>query len=521
MRLPRGSGILLHPTSLPGRYGIGDVGPDADRFVGNLTAAGQRWWQMLPVGPTGYGNSPYQSHSSFAGNPLLISPDLLVEDGILSRRDLEPLPDFPTDHVDFDEVTAWKHGLLERAFANFDKTRHDFRGFAWDNGWWLEDFALYMALKEAHGGCAWIDWEPDIARRRPEALEAWRSRLVERVDFHRFVQFLFDRQWRRLRALCRDNGIGLIGDVPIFVALDSSDVWARPELFKLDGHGRPTVVAGVPPDFFSADGQLWGNPLYDWQAHAAEGYRWWIARMRAVINRVDIVRLDHFRGFADYWEIPAGSPTAAGGRWVRGPRDELLHALAEGLNGLPLIAEDLGDIDQAVHDLRDRFDLPGMKILQFAFDGESDGFLPYNYPRNCIVYTGTHDNDTTVGWFTTEESYTIQSPEQVAQERRYVRRFVGPGEPIHWALIRLALSSVADTAVIPLQDVIGLGGEARMNRPGIPAGNWTWRHKSEELTPNLLDRLAELTAVYGRWHGPRLGAFRTVRRESELEATNA
>jgi 4-alpha-glucanotransferase len=513
--LPRASGILLHPTSLPGPYGIGDLGSAADAFLDFLVETGQRWWQILPLGPTGFGNSPYQSHSSYAGNPLLISPDRLVAEGLLAQSELRDYPALSDAHVDFDGVALAKEGLLRRAFERFGAGDAGFVAFQRENVHWLDDYALYMALKEAHDARSWNDWEPEIAARKPAAMADWREKLPTRVRYHQFVQYLFDRQWRRFREHCRARGVGLIGDLPIFVSQDSSDVWARPDLFLLDELGRPTFVAGVPPDYFSETGQLWGNPLYRWEAHAAEHFAWWVSRMKATTDRVDFVRLDHFRGFEAFWEVPADAPTAASGRWALGPGSAFLDALKSALGGLPLIAEDLGNITVEVEALRDRFDLPGMKILQFAFgnDAAAEKYLPYSYPNHCIVYTGTHDNDTTAGWFTTTDSQSTQSSEEIAEERAFVRRFLGyVGDEIHWELIRLALSSVADTAIFPLQDILGLGGEARMNVPGQATGNWQWRFESERITPEIRHRLADLTAVYGRWNGEVLAAYRTPRR---------
>ena len=504
MRLPRGSGLLLHPTSLPGRFGIGDFGPEAEAFLDLLVKTGQRWWQILPLGPTGYGSSPYQSHSSFAGNPLLISPDLLVEDGLLLPEDLGDYPNLPEDLVDFDAVAVAKAALLDRAYRRFGQGDRGFGGFLQKEAHWLDDYSLYMALKEVHGGHAWNEWEPEVAHRRPEALADARMRLKDRIREIQFVQYQFDRQWRRLRESCREKGIGLIGDLPIFVAHDSSDVWARPDLFELDEYGRSTVVAGVPPDFFSEDGQLWGNPLYRWDRHEAEGFSWWASRLKGTTDRVDIVRLDHFRGFEDYWEVPAGAPTAASGRWMPGPRGAFLSAMREALGGLPLIAEDLGLISPEVEALRDEFRLPGMKILQFAFgnDPMAEKYLPHAYPHHCLVYTGTHDNDTTVGWFTSEEVASTQSFTEITEERDFVRRYVGTdGHEIHWDLIRLALASVADTAIVPLQDVLGLGEQARMNTPGVGVGNWGWRLRAGHFHEATRRRLAEMTAIYGRWNG--------------------
>jgi len=505
MRLPRGSGILLHPTSLPGRFGIGDLGPAAEAFVGFLAAAGQRWWQILPLGPTGYGNSPYQSHSSIAGNRLLISPELLAADGLLTPADWRDLPEFPVDRVAYDDVAVAKDALLRAAFGRFDRAGADFAAFCRRAAGWLDDYALYMALKRDHGGSAWNDWEPELVARVPAALARQRAELAGEIAYQKFLQFAFDRQWHRLRGLCREHQIGLIGDLPIFVAQDSADVWGRPDLFELDGRGRPTAVAGVPPDYFSATGQLWGNPLYKWAAHAAERYAWWIDRLKGSTDRVDLVRLDHFRGFEAYWEVPADAQTAESGRWRSGPAADFLQAVHEHFGGLPLIAEDLGVITPEVDHLRDSFELPGMRVLQFAFgdDDKANEYLPCRYIPECVVYTGTHDNDTTVGWFHGSEGLTTQAPEVVEAERSFVRRYLGTsGREIHWDMIRLALGSVADTAIIPMQDLLGLGSEARMNVPGKAEDNWCWRFRAGALDATIRDRLADLTVVYDRWSGP-------------------
>ncbi len=508
MRHQRASGILLHPTSLPGRFGIGDIGPVAKKFVDFLTETGQHWWQMLPLGPTGNSNSPYQSHSSFAGNPLLISPDEMVDDGLL---DASELPDTPThenpDHrVDFDAVAQVKEGLFRLAFSRFDSsTDPNYGFFVTKEADWLDDFALFMALKHEHQGRAWFDWEPELATRQPEALAAAREALDEEVRYYRFVQYVFSRQWQSLRDLCRTRNIELIGDLPIYVAEDSADVWSRPELFHLDSYGHPTVVAGVPPDLFSPEfGQRWGNPIYRWEAHQAEDYAWWNARIKAMINQVDLVRLDHFRGFEAYWEVPASSPTAAVGKWVEGPGASLLASLRAHLGRLPLVAEDLGVITDKVRKLRDDFGLPGMKILQFGFgpDPVDEEHLPHRHIPHCVVYTGTHDNDTTVGWYYQSPGGTAQTAEQITEERDFVRRYVGSNdEPIHRAFNRLAFSSVADTVILPLQDILGLGSTARMNVPGVATGHWGWRFEFSQLTPEVRTHLAELTALYGRWNG--------------------
>lgn len=504
MRMPRASGILLHPTSLPGPYGVGDLGPEVVEFLDFLKAAGQRWWQLLPLGPTGYGNSPYQSYSSYAGNPLLISLDALKEKGLLSANDLEEYPKLSDVRVDFDAVAAAKEGMLRKAFQNFKPRPKGYKEFVEANGAWLQDYALFRALKDSRQGSAWYDWEHALAMREPEALGRAREEVAETADYYRFVQYVFAQQWKAVREAGVSRGVGIIGDLPIFVAPDSADVWARPDLFMLDARGRSTFVAGVPPDYFATTGQLWGNPLYKWDAHAAEKFAWWIARFKAQTDRVDLVRLDHFRGFEAYWEVPAGSATAEHGRWAKGPGTAFLEALKDGLGSLPIVAEDLGEITAEVYALRDRFELPGMRVMQFGLDGEpSSAFhLPYNYVNHCFAYTGTHDNDTTEGWF---HALPVGEPESKARhqaERVYGRRILGAtGEGVHWEAIRAVMASVADTAIIPLQDLLGLGSQARMNVPGLAEGNWCWRFKAGEISVEIAGRLADVTAVCGRWNG--------------------
>jgi 4-alpha-glucanotransferase len=491
----RSAGLLLHPTSLPGPYGIGDLGPVAYTWVDALVRAKQTWWQILPLGPTGYGDSPYQCFSAFAGNPYLTSPDVLVKDGLLRQADVTG-QHFPDDRVDFGSVIKFKVRLLSQAWENFKAgdapaLRPLFDDFCAAHARWLSDFALFMALKDEHGGGAWTDWEADLVRREPAALESARTRLADPIRQHKFRQFLFFRQWGALKEYANARDLKFIGDAPIFVSSDSSDVWAHPELFLLSEDRKPTAVAGVPPDYFSKTGQLWGNPLYNWKALKQTGYAWWVDRLRSTLELVDLIRLDHFRGFEAYWEIPAGRPTAEVGRWVKGPGANLFEVVQAELGRLPIIAEDLGVITPEVHALRERFNLPGMKILQFAFGGATeDRFLPHNYDDpNCVVYTGTHDNDTTRGWY----------QKATEGERDLFRRYVGrDGREVSWDLIRLAWASVADTAVAPLQDVLDLGAEARMNLPGQPSGNWTWRFRSGQLSEPMLDRLAELTLLYGR-----------------------
>ncbi len=489
----RSSGLLLHPTSLPGPHGIGDLGAEAYRFVDFLAAAGQRLWQILPLGPTGFGNSPYAARSAFAGNPLLVSLEQVRDEGLIDGADLQP-PPFPQDRVDFDSVGRFKMAALQRAAERFRAEAPPARRAAYDafrkqNARWLDDFALFMALQQSHGG-AWQTWGEGLARRRPEALADAREMLARAVQVHTFGQFVFAEQWASLRTYAADRDVRIIGDIPIFVALDSADVWSQPELFLLDDRGFPTVVAGVPPDYFSATGQRWGNPLYRWDAIAASGYTWWINRFRSILRLVDIIRIDHFRGFLGHWEIPAEHPTAERGRWVTGPGRELFQAAKRALGDIPIIVEDLGVITPDVVELREELGYPGMKVLQFGFgNGPSNPFLPHNFDRNVVVYTGTHDNDTTVGWFRT-------APED---ERGYAVDYVGgDGESIAWDLIRVALASVADIAIAPVQDVLSLGNEARMNFPGTAEGNWAWRLEPGQLTSEHAERLGVLTRAYGR-----------------------
>jgi 4-alpha-glucanotransferase len=496
----RSAGLLLHPTSLPGPYGIGDLGPAAHAWVDALASSGQSWWQILPLGPTGYGDSPYQCFSAFAGNPHLVSPEALIRDGLLRPSDLAAAT-FPAQRVDFGPVIQFKARALGRAWERFQAgaapaLRPAFDAFCRAEAGWLDDFALFMALKEAHGPGVWTDWEPPLAAREPAALARARERLGGAVERERFGQFLFFQQWRALKEYASGKGVRLVGDAPIFVAHDSADLWAHPELFHLDPQGRPRVVAGVPPDYFSATGQLWGNPLYDWQALRQTGYRWWIERLRSALRLVDVVRLDHFIGFQNYWEIPAGSPTAQAGRWVEGPGADFFDAVGKALGQLPIIAEDLGSVTPAVEALRQRYRFPGMRVLQFAFAGAVEArFLPHRYDRNTVVYTGTHDNDTTVGWF------AAATP----PERQFLQRYLGQEcrpDTVSWQLMRLAWASVADLAVAPLQDVLALGEAARMNVPGTASGNWRWRYLPDQLTGSVLDRLAELTATYDRGPAP-------------------
>ncbi|MEZ4386813.1 MAG: 4-alpha-glucanotransferase [Candidatus Krumholzibacteriia bacterium] len=494
---PRSSGIILHPTSLPGPHGIGDLGPAARRFVDWLVAAGQSLWQVLPLGPTSFGDSPYQTLSSLAGNPLLISLDELRDAGWLTDPDLAGGPRLADDRVDFGAVIPWKLAVLDRAWERFNATAADahreaFAAFRHEERGWLADVTLFLALKDEHAGRPWTEWEPDLRARRPEALAAARSRLDDRIACHAFRQFLFARQWHALRAYANQRGVRLLGDLPIFVAHDSADVWARPDLFLLEADGRPTAVAGVPPDYFSSTGQLWGNPLYDWLAMAREDYAWWIRRVRACLRQTDLVRIDHFRGFEAFWSVPAGAENAIGGRWVEGPGLGFFESLRRHLGTLPIVAEDLGVITRGVEELRDAFDMPGMKVLQFAWSEPRNPFQPHNHVPNCVVYSGTHDNDPTNGWWTEACDETV---------RDRVRDYVGrPVDEPNWTLIRLGMTSVAHTFIMPMQDVLGLGREGRMNLPGSDRGNWNWRLPAWALETGhpAFERLAHLT-----WLGRR------------------
>jgi 4-alpha-glucanotransferase len=503
----RRSGILLHPTSLPGPHGSGDLGAAAHRFARWLSQAGQRLWQVLPLGPTGFGDSPYQALSSRAGNPLLVSLEVLAREGWLADGDLAGAPSGDPESADLDTAGRWRRERLARAARAFaagagaqrSVELEDFRAREAD---WLHDWALFAVLKAEHGGRSWTQWPAPLARRSPAALDAARARHAEAIFAEEFVQWCFADQWRELRDHCRALGIALLGDLPIYVAHDSVEVWTRPDLFRLDpAAGRPLAVAGVPPDYFSATGQLWGNPLWDWDAVAREGWASWIARVRGTLALVDRVRLDHFRGLEAYWEIPAEAPTAAAGRWVPGPGADLLGALERALGALPLVAENLGVITPEVEALRRRFRLPGMAILQFAFgkDPQAPSFRPHAYERDTVAYTGTHDNDTTMGWWEGGAAGSTRSAGDVAEEKAFAKAYLGTdGREMNWAMIRAVEASVADTAVFPLQDVLGLGSAARMNQPSTLGGNWAWRFREEALTAAHADRLATLVRIYDR-----------------------
>lgn len=496
MPFPRASGILLHPTSFPSPYGVGDLGSEAYQFVDFLAESSQQIWQILPLGPTGYGDSPYQCFSAIAGNPLLISPDRLREDGLLTDEDFHNLPELPLK-IDFGWALYLKLPLLQKACTAFrtyatPEQQEAFAEFCQVKAEWLDDYALFMALKDANNGASWQTWEPELRLRKPEALEAARQTLSQKIFFHQFLQFEFFQQWTDLKAYANERQIQILGDLPIYVAHDSAEVWAHPEIFRLDDEtGLPELMAGVPPDYFSATGQLWGNPIYNWQRLQEQDFHWWVQRFQAMLECVDLIRIDHFRGFESYWAVPYGETTAVNGEWLPAPGRTFFKQLNKVLGELPIVAEDLGLITPEVEDLRDDFGFPGMKILHFAFDSGSDNpYLPFQYPRNSVVYTGTHDNDTTLGWF------NKRSPGE--QER--VRQFLGCTGPdgIHWDLIRLAMSSVSDLSIIQLQDLLGLDTDARMNSPSQEMGNWGWRYWNGALTDEVRDRLRFLTDIYGR-----------------------
>ena len=493
----RAAGLLLHPTSLPGRFGIGDLVPDADAFLDWAASAGQGVWQVLPVNATGFGNSPYGTLSAFAGNPLLVSPELLARDGFLPADSFEKVPPFPDWKVDFEQVLPWKHGVLRASWEYFRaqgarRLKDELQEFSEspDQAPWLDDWTLFCALKARFSGRSWTDWDEPYRRRDPAALARAGKDLAAERAYHGYLQYLFYRQWERLKGAAHGRGMRILGDIPIYLALDSADVWANQRLFELDADGRPAAVAGVPPDYFSETGQLWGNPLYRWEALEADGYRWWIERIRANLRLTDLLRLDHFRGFAGYWAVPFGEETAVDGAWRTGPGTKLFRAVAEELGEVEFVAEDLGEITPDVTELLEETGFPGMRILQFAFGGDDEEYQPHNHVPNCVVYTGTHDNDTTRGWW-----------ESIGDdERRRTLDYVGGnGGPIEWELIRAAYTSVAGLAMVPVQDVIGHGSWARMNTPGKGADNWAWRVKREELTEERAGRLRSLAQLTGRF----------------------
>ncbi len=493
----RSSGILLHPTSLPGKYGIGSLGKEAYKFVDFLKKANQKLWQIFPLGPTGYGDSPYQCFSTFAGNPYLIDFDLLIEQNLLTEEDLKDV-DFGgnEESVDYGAIYNQKYPLLRKAYENFKTNGNDdlkgkLDAFKAENSDWLNDYSLFISLKNHFNGLPWTEWPHDIKVREEAAVNKYREELADEIEYNNFIQCLFFDQWNNVKKYANDNGIKVIGDIPIFVAVDSSDAWANPEIFLFDPELKPVKVAGVPPDYFSATGQLWGNPLYDWNKLKELNYKWWVDRVRANLSTCDIIRIDHFRGFDEYWAVPFGDDTAVNGQWVKGPGIDLFNKIKEELGSLPIIAEDLGFMTQGVIDLRESTGFPGMKILGFAFDSnEENEYLPHTYTKNCVVYTGTHDNDTLMGWFTKAKE----------EDRQFARDYLHSqsDDEIYWDALRGAWGSVANMAIAPIQDFLGLGSEARINTPGIASGNWQWRLKDGVLTDELAERIAKLTKVYSR-----------------------
>ncbi len=495
------SGILLHPTSLPSPYGIGDLGKAAYEFVDFLERSGQRLWQILPLTHTGYGDSPYQSFSAFAGQPLLISPEHLADLGLITASDLEDVPECDPEHVDYGTIIPWKQAIFRKAYERFSRPEYHgqevyqaFLSFIRKESSWLDDYALFMACKAENDGVSWLEWDDGYRTPTEKFRDTLRQTLKNEIRFYQFLQYIFYEEWTALKTYANKHGIRIIGDIPIFVSMDSADVWANQELFQLDSKGYPLKVAGVPPDYFSATGQLWGNPLYAWEAHQKEGFSWWISRIRHQLRSLDILRIDHFRGFQAYWSVPYGEKTAIRGKWIEAPGEELFRAIQAALGGeLPIIAEDLGIITPEVDALRKSFGFPGMKVLQFAFEstGESD-YLPHQYKDpGCVCYTGTHDNDTTLGW------YLNLSKECQDKVLRYTR--CTDVADLGMDLIRTALGSIAGYAVFPLQDALGLGSHARMNTPGVASGNWNWRFRDGVLCDKLADTLREITILYGRY----------------------
>jgi 4-alpha-glucanotransferase len=486
-----------------GKFGLGDLGPGAFRLIDQLAKARQSIWQILPLGPTGYGDSPYQCFSAFAGNPLFLSLERLIEDGLLPKGVLRDARNFPSGPVDFERVKPHREARLHEAFQTLlqhdRRAMSDFDVFCEQHADWLDDYALFMALRDQWPDRSWTSWPEDIRSRKKSALTAAKKEFAEGIAFHKFLQHQFFRQWADVRAHAHERGVEIMGDVPIFVSHESADVWADQSQFQLDAQGRPLFIAGVPPDYFSATGQRWGNPLYRWDRMQADGFRWWLNRLSCSLALVDLIRLDHFRGFEAYWEIPAASPTAASGRWVQGPGAKLFETLRRKRGELPIIAEDLGLITAPVEQLRDQFGFPGMRVLQFGFGGGDNLHLPHNYVPNCVAYTGTHDNDTSVGWFQKKPGRTMRSAKQAAAERNFASRYLHTdGSEIHWDLIRAVWGSVAETAIAPVQDVLGLDSSNRMNMPGTSSGNWRWRLEPGQLNGSAMARLAEMTELYGR-----------------------
>jgi len=494
--MERKSGIICHITSLPGKYGIGTLGKSAYKFVDFLIQTKQKLWQILPLGPTGYGDSPYQCFSAYAGNPLLISLEELQNDGWLSAEDFENEPQFDTKRIDFGEVINFKNPLLRKAFANFNEKAKNvdkikFRNFCARNEKWLNDFALFMSLKSHFDGKPWVEWETGIRLREKDAVNYYTNELIHEIDFQKFAQFLFFKQWLEVKSYANNNGVQIIGDIPIYIAADSADAWTNSELFFFSDDRKPIQVAGVPPDYFSETGQLWGNPIFNWEKLRETGFEWWIDRIKANLLLYNIIRIDHFRGFEAYWSVPFGEATAVNGEWVKAPGTDLYRTIREKLGNIDIIAEDLGVITPEVEELRDSFGLPGMKVLQFGDYGKgTDEYIPHNFPTNCVVYTGTHDNDTTVSWYNNISD---------AEKQKVNTYYNCDGSQIHWTLIRAAWSSVGYIAVAPLQDILGLGGESRMNMPGAASGNWGWRFEDGDLCKVLDEgKLLQLTELFGR-----------------------
>ena len=495
----RGAGILLHITSLPSPYGIGDLGPWAYKFADFLAETGQSYWQILPLSPTApvYGNSPYSSASAFAGNTLLISPDILVQDGFLKNKQIGSKQPLRVDRCDYEGAISFKEHLLDLAYENFagsGKDRDRYTCFCDDNRSWLEDYALFVSTKKQRGGGSWNEWPLELRDRAADHMERIRKERSADMEREMFAQYLFFRQWSALRTYCNQRGIQILGDIPIYVSYDSADVWANKDLFKLDGEQKPLTVAGVPPDYFCATGQLWGNPVYHWDRLGETGYAWWIARIRHMLTLYDVLRIDHFRGLVAFWEVPAHERNAVNGRWVSVPVHAFFKHLFKCFFNLPLVAEDLGLISPDVREVIERLGFPGMKVLLFAFgeDNPEHVYLPHTYGTNCVVYTGTHDNNTALGWFEHEAG-----PAERGRLFRYIGREVQPDE-VHWELIRLAMMSVAAMAIVPMQDVLGLGQEAQMNRPSVARGNWEWRLSPTALTEAVAEKLRSLTVTYGR-----------------------
>ena len=497
MRFERAAGILLHPTSLPGKFGIGDLGNEAYYFVDFLESAGQKLWQVFPLGPTGYGDSPYQCFSAFAGNPLLVSPEKLLEKGFLKKEELNDIPSSDPVKIDFGRVINYKKVLLRKAFENYKKNQNGIKiaidEFCKTNEEWLEDFALFMAAKDFHNGVVWSNWDKGLVHRDESAMKKWKEKLYDEIQYHKFVQFQFFNQWKELRSYANSKGIKIIGDMPIFIAYDSADLWANKNLFTVDNEGKLETVAGVPPDYFSETGQLWGNPLYRWKVMEKDDFLWWRKRFSQLFEMIDIIRIDHFRGFDAYWEIPGGAETAINGRWVKAPGEKLFNTVKKYLGELPIIAEDLGVITKSVTELREKLNFPGMKILQFAFGEDMERkFLPHNFVQNCMVYTGSHDNDTTRAYF---EKVKFEDSDIYDHAQKYLNYY---GDDMVGQLIRAAYASVADIVVVPMQDILNLGGEARMNFPGTLGGNWSWRFTWEQIPQHMAQNYKDLAELYER-----------------------